>query len=233
MWKSPIDVIRQKQQEIADQGGENPYALVVDANAETGVPFDFDHYKAAMQADTNQLKQLKTIEAKAAAKATMLKQYMGFVNSYVKSGDNYPNSVAVQCAIWLFDIGDIAMATGLIQYLIKQGTHHTPFNFDRTLEVFTCDAVYDWAAALYKDGLIASQELEVVATTMESDKWSVPAVVEGKMFAMLAKHKMLANEFEQALALCIKAETANPDGAGVKKLKENIEAVIKKTVDGS
>lgn len=227
MWKNPLDLIYDQQMALADQGGENPYvsneAIVIQA-----VPFDFDHYQAAMLADINQLKQLKNIDDKAKAKVEMLKQYMGFVNAYIDNGDKYPNSVAVQCAIWLFDAGNIAEGTRVVLHLIKQGIHHTPPTFDRTLEVFACDAVYDWAAVLYKDGAVAGEQLETVTTTMESDKWSVPPVVEGKMYAMLAKHKMLATDFEAALSLCNKAETANPDGAGVKKLKENIEAALKK-----
>lgn len=227
MYMNRLQAIKDLQLEQVAQGSENPYAPIVDASLQTSEPYDFDHYKAAMLADINQLKQLKTIEAKAMAKGTMLNQYLPFVNSYVTAGDNYPNSVAVQVAIWLVDTGNIPAATNLLLHLIKQGIHHTPFNFDRTLEVFTCDAVYDWAAALFKDALVAGQELETVTTTMENDKWSVPPVVEGKMYAMLAKHKMLANEFEAALTLCGKAEAANPDGAGVKKLKENIEAALK------
>jgi hypothetical protein len=233
MYINRLQAIKDLQKEQAAQGGEDPYAPVIDASLQTDEPYDFDHYKAAMLADINQLKQLKTIEAKAMAKGTMLEQYLPFVNSYVNSGDNYPNSVAVQVAIWLVDTGNIPAATHLLLHLIKQGIHHTPFNFDRTLEVFTCDAIYDWATDLYKKGEIAGDQLATVVSAMEADAWALPPVVTSKMYAMLAKHKSIAGEYATAFALCLKAEAVNPDGAGVKKLKETIESNLKSTTDSS
>ncbi|MEQ1636700.1 MAG: phage terminase small subunit [Methylococcales bacterium] len=228
MWQNPLNAIKDKQFALAEKGEANPYLPVDDEPKLTEEPGSLEHYKAAMLADINQLKQLKTLEAKAAAKTTMLKQYMAFVNGYVNAGENYPNSVAVQVAIWLFDVGDIAAALGVILPLIKQAIHHSPHNFDRPLEVFCCDATYDWAAALYRDNKTASPYLDTVVAEMEKGRWSLPVAVESKMYAMLAKHKKLAGEYETALAHCAKAEAVNPVGAGVKKLKEDIETAMRK-----
>lgn len=231
MWANPLDRIKDAQLAEAAKGGDNPYLPEGEKDELTEEPGSLEHYKAAMLADINQLKQLKTLEAKAAAKNTMLKQYMAFVNGYVTAGENYPNSIAVQVAIWLFDVGDIPAALTLILHLIKQGIHHTPFNFDRPLEVFVCDAMYDWAAVLYRDNKTASPYFETVVAELEKSHWSLPIAVESKMYAMLAKHKFLAQEYEAALEMCRKAVEVNPVGAGVKELTAKIEAARRKLAD--
>jgi Phage small terminase subunit len=230
MWANPLDQIKSTQMADIAKGGVNPYLPVADEAILTEEPGSLEHYKAAMLADINQLKQLKDIAAKAAAKTTMLKQYMGFVNGYLTAGENYPNSVAVQVAIWLYDAGDTPAFVNLILHLIKQGIHHTPQNFGRTLEVFTCDAIYDWAAALLRKAPPenAAPYLDTVVAELERGRWSLPIAVESKMYAMLAKHKLLAGEYETALAMCAKAVEVNPVGAGVKELTAKIESAIAK-----
>lgn len=231
MWANPLDNIKATQLAEAANGGINPYLPDGPDTPElTAPPGTLEHYQAALLADCNQLKQLKDISAKAAAKNTMLKQYMGFVNNYVNSGDCYPNSVAVQVAIWLFDVGDNEAAISLTLHLIKQAVHHTPFNFNRPLEVFICDCTYDWAAALLRKTppAYAGAYLDAVVAEMEKGRWSLPVAVESKMYAILAKHKKLAGEYELALQLIEKAKAVNPVGHGTKRLQEETEAALKK-----
>lgn len=199
------------------------------AAEQTPEPGQLAHYQAALLADINQLKQLRDVNEKAVYKAKAVPAYLGFIQDYIDNDERYPNSVAVQVMIWLFDCGETMKGLSLALHLIRQGLHHTPTNFGRNLETFVCDSVYDWAAALLKNGTYAATALETTVAEMESGNWQalMPQVVTGKMYAMLAKHKNLLGEFSAALELCYKAEAANPDKAGVKTLIDELTRKLK------
>jgi hypothetical protein len=178
------------------------------------------HFQAAMQADLASLKALKTLDEKKAAKAKMLEAYRPFVDDYLKQGHDYPNDVAVQAMIWLLDVGDIEAGLNLALTLIRQGHQKMPERFDRRdIETFLCDAMYDWANALLKKEQSVSPYFDILAATLEKDGWDVHPAVAGKVYAMLAKHKMREGDYPAVIDLCDKAMAANPDGAGVKSLR--------------
>lgn len=218
--RNKLDIIKAAQLAAAEKSGaENPY--LADA-AMPAMPVDtgsLEHYQAALSADLNSLKALKTLEEKSAAKKTMIETYWGFVDNYVKQGHAYPNDVAVWTLIWLFDVLDIERGLYLALHLIKQGIHNTPVKFDRDIPTFVCDSMYDWANELLKKEQSVSPYLDTLAATIESDHWSLAPPVKSKVFAMLAKHKNREGHHAECVQLCELAELANPEGAGVKALK--------------
>lgn len=231
MSRNKLDVIKSAQLAAAEKSGsENPYLAgseLPDAPVDKG---SFEHYQAAMSADLNSLKALKTLEEKAAAKKTMIETYWGFVNNYVKQGHAYPNDIAVRIMIWLFDINDIDRGFNLALYLIKQGIHHTPDKFDRDLPTFVCDAMYDWANDLLKKEQSVDPYLDTLIATIENDNWSLSPPVESKVYAMLAKHKNREGDFAACVHLCEVAEKVNPEGAGVKSLKATAFSKLKNSL---
>lgn len=231
-----LDRIKQQQLKAAkESGSDHPYVGVDMAKpgAEKTViikPKSMEHYQAAMDADLNSLKELKTLAEKQAAKKSMIETFWGFVKDYVDSGHEYPNTIAVQVMVWLFDTLDVERALDLAFHLIKQGIQQMPARFERRdLETFVCDAMYDWANDLLKKEQSASPYLDTVVAHIDNDNWSLAPPVQSKMYAMLAKHKNREGDWLNCIALCERAEAVNPEGAGVKTLKEKAQKNLKPT----
>ncbi|WFP48520.1 phage terminase small subunit [Methylomonas sp. EFPC3] len=214
--------VKAKQLAEADETGAD--------SAPADAPGDLAHYQAAMAADLATLSGIKDIVEKGKAKLQMLPTYWPFVKAYVDNGDNYPNDVAVRVMIWLLDTFDIERGLDLAFHLIKQGIHVTPAKFDRDIPTVVCDSVYDWAAALLKADppQSASPYLDTLLATIDNEQWSLAPPVHSKLFAMLAKHKARLEEWETVVSLCERAEEVNPEGAGVKKLKDKAKAKLAK-----
>lgn len=204
---------------------DRPEGVVVKA-ADNEVKGDLAHYQTALKVDIAKVKNQKDLLDKARVKQAVLPTYLPFVDAYVESGDNYPNSVAVQVMVWLLDINEIEHGLKLALHLVKQGQKMPP-KFDRDMSTFLSDMFYDWAGDMLKDDQGASPYLDTLITTAETDKWDVHPLCLSKLYSMLAKHKLRSEEYQIALDLCNKAETVNPEKAGVKKLKLEINARLK------
>jgi hypothetical protein len=186
----------------------------------------FEQLQAAMETDIARIKTYKTVEEKLTCKAELLPAYLPFVNDYMKNGHDYPNSVAVQVMIWLFDTAQIEPGLTLGLYLAKVGQQNLPKQFDRDLITFICDEVYDWAKFALADDNSASPYLDTLVATSIEQKWDLHPAVMSKNMVMLAKHKNRLGEFNEAIALCDLAEQANPKGAGVKGLRKAAEKAL-------
>lgn len=148
-----------------------------------------------------------------------LPRIMDFVKAYIDADEVYPNSVAVQACIWLFDIGDIERGLSLGLALAAGGQQIMPPRFERRdIETFLCDAVYDWANAKWKAKETAAPYLGQLVRAMEAESWALHPAVHSKMYVMAAKHEELASEYGEVVRLCEKALAVNPGGAGVKTL---------------
>jgi hypothetical protein len=227
--------IKALQMAEAEETGFNPY-LFDDPEIKTKTPAatpaelqTLEHYQAAMSADLASLAVLKDVVEKAKAKAAMLATYWPFVKAYIDNGDNYPNDIAVRVCIWLFDTLDIERGLDLALVLIKQN-QHTPTKFDRDLQTFVSDAMYDWANAMLKADQSASPYLDAWVAAVDSEQMSLAPPVQSKLYAMLAKHKNRVGEYQTVIALCEKAEQVNPEGHGTKGLKAAAVAKLKETL---
>lgn len=223
-----LDRIKAEQLKQAEETGVNPYQDLTPApDSPIGHKLvgELANYQSAMEIDLIKIKAETTLEGKARIKQTVLPTYLDFVNAYVANGDNYPNDVAVQVMIMLLDIGDIEGGLDLGLHLVKQG-QKMPQKFDRDMQTFLCDFIYDWASVQLKAEHSASPYLDVLTATTENDNWNMHPVCMSKLFAMLAKHKELAGSYQEAFDLCVKAETINPEKAGVKGLKERLQAKL-------
>lgn len=191
----------------------------------------FEQLKAAMVTDIARIKLVKKLEEKQAIKADLLPAYLPFVNNYVEQGHDYPNSVAVQVMVWLLDTNQIEQGLNIGLHLVKLGTQSLPVQFNRDIQTFIADAVYDWANEQLKANQSANPYLEQLATVMLEDSWDLHPAVISKTFAMLAKHAFAADLFIDAVAFCTISEKANPEGAGVKTLKAKAQKQIDNQID--
>ncbi len=179
-------------------------------------------YQAAMKIAQTKVSAEKTMEGKLRVKQALLPEFLPFVDDFIKQGHDYPNDVAVTVMVWLLDTGNIEKGLELGLHLVKQ--HQSmPKKFDRDLPTFLCDFFYDWANVMLKEEQSVSPYLDVLVSVMDQDHWDVHPLCKSKLYAMLAKHKELTEDYAQALALCEKAEAVNPEKAGVKGLKERLQ----------
>lgn len=197
----------------------------------------FEQLQAAMVTDVARIKTKPVIEDKQALKRELLPNYLPFVQAYVADGHDYPNDVAVQVMVWLFDVNDIDNALKIGMYLVATGNNDLPPKFSRNLPTFIADAIYDWANDQLKAEQTASPYLDDLVTYIDDDalveKWDLHPAVISKNLALLAKHKEREGKFAECVALCERAEAVNPTGAGVKTMKERVQKLLDKSVESS
>jgi archaellum component FlaC len=187
---------------------------------------ELETHKAILAASIDEMLNVEDIEDRKAYKAEAIVKLIDFVNGYVSSAAKYPNIVAVWVMIWLFDLGDIARALPLGLHLAKQKIHNMPTRFKSEIETFICDQMYDWANAKLDANKSAGPYLDELIKTIESEKWQLPDIVHGKMYAMHGKHLDAIAEDEAALKAYEKAMELNPR-AGVKKNIQRLRAKLK------
>lgn len=197
----------------------------------------FEQLQAAMVTDVARIKTKPAIEDKQALKRELLPNYVPFVQAYVDDGHNYPNDVAVQVVVWLFDVNDIDNALKIGMYLVATGNSDLPPKFSRNLPTFIADAIYDWANDELKAEQTASPYLDDLVAFMDDEalveKWDLHPAVISKNLALLAKHKEREGKLAECVSLCERAEGANPTGAGVKTMKERVQKLLDKSVESS
>ncbi len=217
-YVNPLKAIQTQNQAIVK---DQPVPSLDDVTKPTSSPSRhavLEHYQAQMVHDLARLKAISEIPEKNEAKRGMVGAYLPFVKDYITSGRYYPNSIAVQVMIWLFDIGDIENALNTALVLISQ-KQAMPERFSSSMETFVCDYTYDWANKLLAAGLSASPYLDQVVENIDLHFWDLHPAVASKMYALLAKFKFHDADYAKVVALCGQAELVNPEGAGVKTLK--------------
>lgn len=238
MRKNKLQLIKQRQTELAKAAGVESYADIsqpakapaasklqqmkqaANGDSSTG-PQGNDlliQLQGAMETDLGRLANIPVIEDKAKLKAELINNYLPFVKNYIEQGHNYPNSIAVQVMIWLFDIGDIENALALGLALNRMPKQELPERFKRDLPTYLADEIYDWANAQLKAKQSASPYLDQFVAVVIAEKWDLHPAVMSKNMAMLAKHEFVKENFNNAKHWCEKAEEVNPGKAGVKTL---------------
>lgn len=213
---SPLDKLHLAQRGI-------PRAAV--ARVDGPVNGNLAHYQAGVKAWLGAIAAESTLEARVPIKRRAIADVWPFVAQYLNSGAHYPNSVAVQACIWLFDVGDIDRGLSLGLALQTQGCHRMPARFERPLQDFLVDEVYNWANAEWKAGRTAEPFLGDLIQAMDREKWDLHPLMRSKSYAMAAKHAALRNDWQAVKDWCEKAAAINPVGHGTKTLHER--ALIK------
>lgn len=237
MRKNKLQLIKERQTELAKAAGVTNFSEIANPakapvlsklhqikqanNGDSGAAQGNDllnQLQAAMETDLGRLSTIPVIEDKAKLKVDLIKNYLPFVKNYIEQGHNYPNSIAVQVMVWLFDIGDIENALALGLALNRMPNQNMPERFRRDLPSMIADEVYEWANKQFKENQSASPYLDQLVAATISEKWDLHPLVMGKNMAMLAKHEFAKGNFIRAKRWCEKADEANPGKAGVKGL---------------
>ena len=106
--------------------------------------------EAALDQDLERISAINGLAGRQALKREeLLPKYQEYVQRYCESGLNFPNRVAVQVMVWLFDTAQFEDALELADFLMEQG-QQMPERFKRRdIQTFVADAVCEWAYAEY------------------------------------------------------------------------------------
>lgn len=179
-------------------------------------------YQLMLEVDIQKVKLESDINKKLGVKRALLPQYLDFVDGYVANNDSYDNPVAVEIFIWMLDLEDIQRALVLGLYLISQ-KQAMPERFSSDMRTFLCNAMTEYAAKMLKEEQSAGPYLNTLVAIVDDENWEIPTIAKSKLFVQMAKHEERLGNLSEALIYCNKAETINPEKAGVKGLKKSIE----------
>lgn len=218
---NPLDALKQRQKLKAEQLAQEAAPPVPVLSAAEG--------ETLLKNTLAELSAMASLDERQAHKRGVLPQLAPLAQAYLDSQSTAPNPLAVQVMIWLFDVNDIEPALNLAIELVRRGFNFMPDRFNRSMADFVADAVYDWANAQLAKNQPAAPYLDQLINAVESQHWALNFIVKGKLYAMAAKHAERSGEHAMCLLLCAQAEAANPDGAGVKTLKNKARAALMKT----
>ena len=155
--------------------------------------------EAALDQDLARLSDLKNLASKQSLKREeLLPKYQEYVQRYCESGLNFPNRVAVQVMVWLFDTAQFDDALELADFLMEQG-QQMPERFKRRdLQTFVADAVCEWAYAEYNAKRSPEPYLSNLLPLVDG-VWNLTEQIPSKYHKLIGMRAMEAEQWETAL----------------------------------
>jgi len=155
--------------------------------------------EAALDQDLERISAINGLAGRQALKREeLLPKYQEYVQRYCESGLNFPNRVAVQVLVWLFDTAQFEDALGLADYLIEQG-QQMPERFKRRdIQTFVADAVCEWAYAEYQANRSPEPYLSDLLPLVDGE-WQLTEQIPSKYHKLIGIRAMEAEQWETAL----------------------------------
>ncbi|WEX14434.1 phage terminase small subunit [Pseudomonas sp. G11] len=155
--------------------------------------------EAALDQDLARISAINGLAGRQALKREeLLPKYQEYVQRYCESGLNFPNRVAVQVMVWLFDTAQFDDALELADFLIEQG-QQMPERFKRRdLQTFVADAVCEWAYAEYKANRSPEPYLSDLLPLVDG-KWQLTEQIPSKYHKLIGIRALEAGQLETAL----------------------------------
>ncbi|MCT8963545.1 phage terminase small subunit [Pseudomonas veronii] len=155
--------------------------------------------EAALDQDLERISAINGLAGRQTLKREeLLPKYQEYVQRYCESGLNFPNRVAVQVMVWLFDTVQFDDALELADFLMEQG-QQMPERFKRRdIQTFVADAVCEWAYAEYKANRSPEPYLSDLLPLVDGE-WQLTEQIPSKYHKLIGMRAMEAGEFEVAL----------------------------------
>ncbi|WP_415763928.1 phage terminase small subunit [Pseudomonas sp. CP4] len=155
--------------------------------------------EAALDQDLARISAINGLAGRQALKREeLLPKYQEYVQRYCESGLNFPNRVAVQVMVWLFDTAQFDDALELADFLIEQG-QEMPERFKRRdIPTFVADAVCEWAYAEYKANRSPEPYLSDLLPLVDG-KWNLTEQIPSKYHKLIGMRAIEAGDLEIAL----------------------------------
>nr|WP_198914035.1 phage terminase small subunit [Pseudomonas cremoris] len=155
--------------------------------------------EAALDQDLERISAINGLAGRQALKRDeLLPKYQEYVQRYCESGLNFPNRVAVQVMVWLFDTAQFDDALELADFLIEQG-QQMPERFKRRdIQTFVADAVCEWAYAEYKASRSPEPYLSDLLPLVDGE-WQLTEQIPSKYHKLIGIRALEAGLLETAL----------------------------------
>ena len=155
--------------------------------------------EAALDQDLERISAINGLAGRQALKREeLLPKYQEYVQRYCESGLNFPNRVAVQVMVWLFDTAQFEDALELADFLMEQG-QQMPERFKRRdIQTFVADAVCEWAYAEYNASRSPEPYLSDLLPRVDGE-WKLTEQIPSKYHKLIGMRSMEAEQWETAL----------------------------------
>jgi len=155
--------------------------------------------EAALDQDLARISAINGLAGRQALKRDeLLPKYQEYVQRYCESGLVFPNRVAVQVLVWLFDTAQFEDALELADVLIEQG-QQMPERFKRRdIQTFVADAVCEWAYAEYKANRSPEPYLYDLLPLVDGE-WQLTEQIPSKYHKLIGMRAQDAQEWETAI----------------------------------
>jgi hypothetical protein len=155
--------------------------------------------EAALDQDLARISAINGLAGRQALKREeLLPKYQEYVQRYCESGLNFPNRVAVQVMVWLFDTVQFDDALELADFLMEQG-QQMPERFKRRdIQTFVADAVCEWAYAEYNAGRSPEPYLSDLLFRVDAE-WNLTEQIPSKYHKLIGMRAMETEQWETAL----------------------------------
>ena len=155
--------------------------------------------EAALDQDLERISAINGLAGRQALKREeLLPKYQEYVQRYCESGLNFPNRVAVQVMVWLFDTAQFDDALELADFLMEQG-QQMPERFKRRdIQTFVADAVCEWAYAEYTAQRSPEPYLSNLLPFVDG-KWQLTEQIPSKYHKLIGMLAMEAKQWDVAL----------------------------------
>ncbi|WP_369301704.1 phage terminase small subunit [Pseudomonas sp. N2-5-1-1] len=155
--------------------------------------------EAALDQDLERISAINGLAGRQALKrGELLPKYQEYVQRYCESGLNFPNRVAVQVMVWLFDTAQFEDALELADFLMEQG-QEMPERFKRRdIQTFVADAVCEWAYAEYNAKRSPEPYLSDLLPRVDGE-WNLTEQIPSKYHKLIGMRAMEAEQWETAL----------------------------------
>ncbi|MDH2080332.1 phage terminase small subunit [Pseudomonas atacamensis] len=155
--------------------------------------------EAALDQDLARISAINGLAGRQALKREeLLPKYQEYVQRYCESGLNFPNRVAVQVMVWLFDTAQFDDALELADFLMEQG-QQMPERFKRRdIQTFVADAVCEWAYAEYTAQRSPEPYLSDLLPRVDGE-WELTEQIPSKYHKLIGMRAMEAKQWDVAL----------------------------------
>ena len=155
--------------------------------------------EAALDQDLERISAINGLAGRQALKREeLLPKYQEYVQRYCESGLNFPNRVAVQVMVWLFDTAQFEDALELADFLMEQG-QQMPERFKRRdIQTFVADAVCEWAYAEYNASRSPEPYLSDLLPRVDGE-WTLTEQIPSKYHKLIGMRAMEAEQWDTAL----------------------------------
>lgn len=186
----------------------------------------YEQVRMALAKAKMRLKAVQSIERKIELKAQLLPDFASWVSGVLAGGTGTADDVLTTVMVWRIDIGDLAGALPLAQYVLRHGLK-MPDQYQRTAACLIAEEYADTAEKRMAAGDVVNANLlaEVLDMVAEHD---MPDEVRGKLYRAFGTALDAEGVFAEALAAYERAIALNPK-AGVKKRIEQLHRLIKNT----